>query len=193
MKLVYLIFVLALIGCSEDKISFFSKNKTVELFDDTSKYLYGNDIFDFDKVEHYQIESENENKTFSKDKFKDSIYIKFLYDLCYEDTNTFILQYAYKLKEIGYQKKEFKNINNKELKEILRYKKIEGDYTTQTCIPVYRDILVLKKEAKTIGVIKLCFQCEMSCINGNLIEFSNFGTYHDFQKLRKILNIQRKK
>ena len=49
------------------------------------------------------------------------------------------------------------------------------------CFPSYRDILILKKNSKTVSVLKLCFECGMvnrfGVIESNCSENIDFDTY----------------
>ena len=55
------------------------------------------------------------------------------------------------------------------------------------CIPVFRDILIFKKNNKSIGIAKICFECEKSHIVGTNKNIENFGQCGDFSKLMNIL------
>ncbi|MBQ0909379.1 hypothetical protein KBJ98_11750 [Flavobacterium sp. F-328] len=49
------------------------------------------------------------------------------------------------------------------------------------CVPSYRDILILKKNSKTVSVLKLCFECGMvdkyGVIESNYSKNTDFDTY----------------
>ncbi len=55
------------------------------------------------------------------------------------------------------------------------------------CEPVYRDILIFRRNQKTIGIARLCFQCEMSDIVGTDRNTTDFGQSGDFHRLRLLL------
>lgn len=49
------------------------------------------------------------------------------------------------------------------------------------CVPSYRDILILKKNSKTVSVLKICFECGMvdkyGVIESNYSKNTDFDTY----------------
>lgn len=63
------------------------------------------------------------------------------------------------------------------------------------CEPIYRDILILKKDKKAKAVVKLCFECSMidsyGKINSNVkkVAEKDFDLYmKNFQKLHTLLH-----
>lgn len=55
------------------------------------------------------------------------------------------------------------------------------------CEPIYRDILLFRKEGKTMGFARLCFQCEMASFTGTDRNTMDFGQSGDFHRLRLLL------
>jgi hypothetical protein len=59
--------------------------------------------------------------------------------------------------------------------------------TEKACIPVYRDILLLKKKGKLVALAKICFQCEQYFFLGDKAGSESFGADGEFEKLAFIL------
>ena len=89
-------------------------------------------------------------------------------------------------------------INNGFKKTILnksKYEEINNIFSEQNClinsasacIPIYRDILIFKKNKKTIGVAKICFDCQMFYIIGTQKNVQDFGANGNFEKLEPLL------
>jgi len=63
-----------------------------------------------------------------------------------------------------YKKNE---LNLKALKFIKSYickTKINLNNDYSECMPIFRDIIIFKKQSKTVGIIKICFDCNLSNI-----------------------------
>lgn len=60
--------------------------------------------------------------------------------------------------------------------------------TVAACIPVFRDILIFRKNKKNSGMMKICFGCHQYRILGTNAKTENFGTDNDYSQLWKILN-----
>ncbi|WP_298143780.1 hypothetical protein [Flavobacterium sp.] len=61
------------------------------------------------------------------------------------------------------------------------------NFTKTRCVPVYRDILVFKKNDSIVGLSKICFECEQQYTidsYGQQLEFDN----SNFEELKRILN-----
>ncbi|HAS39864.1 MAG TPA: hypothetical protein DCS93_05265 [Microscillaceae bacterium] len=77
--------------------------------------------------------------------------------------------------------KKFAGIN-----ELLFSEKSEGRRTT-SCEPFYRDILVFRRDARLVGIAKICFECNKSYMVGIEHQTRNFGKKNDYEDLEKIL------
>lgn len=75
----------------------------------------------------------------------------------------------------------------KQVNETFCQRKHQESYA-MTCIAVYRDILVFKKENKIIGTAKLCFSCDQNVITGTQHNTDEFGQSGDYAKLFKLLH-----
>ncbi len=65
--------------------------------------------------------------------------------------------------------------------------RILNEIVNYSCAPVYRDILVFKKDNKTVGVAKICFGCEQSVIIGTRKKTWYFGQSGEFKQLHRLL------
>jgi hypothetical protein len=74
-----------------------------------------------------------------------------------------------------------------QINELFCERRHKGSVTMNLCIPTYRDILLFKKNNRTIGYAKLCFDCDMSNIVGTTKNTELFGQAGVFEKLKKLL------
>ncbi|MBK7042123.1 MAG: hypothetical protein IPH46_17155 [Bacteroidetes bacterium] len=91
------------------------------------------------------------------------------------------------LEKIGYKKNAIGKGNFDKINSIFCERKHKESYAT-SCIAIYRDILVFKKSNKTIGVAKICFECEQNWIIGTDRNTMEFGMSGDYGKLYDILH-----
>ena len=90
------------------------------------------------------------------------------------------------MEKINFQKSEIDKSKFGEINKIFVEKTVNqiADYA---CIAVYRDILIFKKQNKTVGIAKICFECFKKQIIGTNANTENFGQDGDYEKLEKIL------
>ncbi len=91
------------------------------------------------------------------------------------------------LEKIGYKKNIIGKGNYDKINSIFCERNHKESYAT-SCIAIYRDILVFKKSNKTIGVAKICFECEQNWIIGTDRNTMEFGMSGDYGKLYDILH-----
>lgn len=70
-----------------------------------------------------------------------------------------------KLSAEYFNEKSFSKKDVETFKEIFNSSTFTDIYTT-ACIPDYRDVLILKKSYKIVGIVKICLGCEMNYIIG---------------------------
>lgn len=87
---------------------------------------------------------------------------------------------------IGYKRDIVSNTKFVMLDSIFS-ERILDEIVSYSCVPVYRDILVFKKDNKTVGVAKICFGCEQSVIIGTRKKTWYFGQSGEFEQLHKLL------
>ena len=90
------------------------------------------------------------------------------------------------LSSLGFKKSSIKPKKFTDLNQIF-VEKSEQDGIVFACIPVFRDLLVFKKNNKITGFAKICFECNQSHIIGSKSDTKNFGQGQDYEKLGKIL------
>ena len=96
------------------------------------------------------------------------------------------LSFIGKLSEIGFRKD---TIDKKKFTEIDKFfvEKEVKEHLATSCIYIYRDILVFKKNSKVTGVAKICFSCMAHEIIGTNANTDNFGQDGDYEKLENLL------
>ena len=89
--------------------------------------------------------------------------------------------------EILYPKK--KKIEQSKLNTLasIYSEKFHGDYSLAACEPIYRDILIFKKENNIIGVSKICFECGLHYTIGTTKNTEQLGQNGDYEKLNLLL------
>jgi len=145
-------------------------------------------FFDFDELNHYRIEiDENvlldrEGSNLTKDE-------KLQNDLIIMDKPEKISDTSFisKLEKIGFKKSSISNSKFDRINNIFSVKQPK-ESIAYSCIAVFRDILVFKKNNKIIGIAKICFSCDQNRIIGTEKETINFGQDGDYSELYKILN-----
>ena len=137
-KIIILLFVIIFYSCSEKSI-----------------------FTDFDSVQYYSID-ENYNSQFLNRLVEksDLNYIKILEDDFPNKLNDSLFY-----TELNSEKFISNKISKSDIKEFLNNSTFTSEYTT-ACIPKYRDILILKKSNKVIGIIKICLECQMYYLIG---------------------------
>ncbi|MCX2745341.1 hypothetical protein OO013_15795 [Mangrovivirga sp. M17] len=153
-----------------------------------SEHLYQN-YFNYDQIDYYRLisdqrkdsllEEASENDQSIISGFMDSEYPKYQKDTIHIDK---LEKYGFKKTRVPYRK--FSSIN-----KLFRVK--EGDLINPDdwgCFPIYRDILVFKKNNQIVGIAKICFGCSGSYFIGTKVTTKGFGTPEDYDKLEKILH-----
>ena len=72
-------------------------------------------------------------------------------------------KYISELNSNKFIKKQF---SDRDLTEFVKFFNTDVflDYKTKACAPEYRDFLLLKKKDKTVGIVKICLQCQLHTI-----------------------------
>jgi hypothetical protein len=148
----------------------------------------GKKYFDYDNIDHY-FNNFDENKIGDLYDNKsntelDSTKFEVITGDIPADLSD--LTFINKLESIGYTKKGIDKSSFKNIDEIFT-KKISFGRHANACVPIYRDILVFKKNDKVVGVAKICFHCEQNQIVGTMANTENFGQDGDYERLYKII------
>lgn len=73
------------------------------------------------------------------------------------------------------------------LKNIFMEKYKDRDWGT-ACEPMYRDVLVFRKNRKLTGIVKICFGCSIFSFSGTKANTGGFGLNNDLYNLHKLLD-----
>lgn len=175
-RYITLLFVLLMLSC---------KSKEEKMF------------FDFDNVEYYSLNKNKEEEINENNRkgIKDSVFENILY-------NEFPKEFSDEkfiniINSNGFSKYKFSRKDVEELNENIFIEKVffnlfQGNYA---CAPVYRDILVFKKQNKISGIAKICLSCKQYYFIGSKknLEIKNFGMNDEFISLEKIFNSYKSK
>ena len=179
--LIFLTTLLTLTNCD-----YKTDNKTVSikerLVDCTPYFIY-------DQIDHYTTEIDEpevwdiQAKTKISEKEKRQLAL-----LTWETPKSLSDTVALKdIEDLDFKKIEIHSNKFKQINDIFCERKHKNSVST-TCIPIYRDILVFKKDNKTMGVAKICFSCNQSQIIGTELNSEDFGQSGDYEKLSKLLH-----
>ena len=113
----------------------------------------------FDEIDYYRLK----NESVLEDESIDFISKKVLF----EDYPTALTDSLFiKNLNLNYNsKKMFSKLDITNFKNIFNSNTFTNQYTT-ACVPKFKDILILKKTNKIVGVVKICIECEMNYIVG---------------------------
>jgi hypothetical protein len=144
--------------------------------------------FDFDQIDHYTIEIEDEvvwnifEDSTSSDKEKRFV------DLIMKEKPATLADTGFidNLADFNFKKTNIPSIKFGSLKEIFCERKHKESWSS-ACIPTYRDIFIFKKNGRAIGVAKICFTCNMHNIIGTNCNTSEFGQSGDYDRLYEII------
>jgi hypothetical protein len=172
-KLIIAFFLTAFLGCNSS----------------TGNQKTCNPYFQFDKIEHYYLEiEENQIWDIEKKKIKTNKEKRQL-ELLIEYTPD-KLSDSLVLKDIGkldFVTKEIPTNKFGQINEIFCQRN-HGETIAMACIAIYRDILVFKKNNKIVGIAKICFECDQHVISGTIVNTDEFGQSGDYGKLYKLLH-----
>ncbi|WP_147298507.1 hypothetical protein [Flavobacterium cutihirudinis] len=185
-KIIFLITAVLVLSCNNSKKSDINNEKVVK------KELQP--FFDSDRIDHYYLNlSENnffklikkENKT-EKEKELINIYIhSFPDNIPQEDFEKTLLSHNYKKSNLSI--KDEKSIEN----VFSEKDSLKNDACA--CIAEYKDVFIFKKNAKTVGIAKICFKNARFQIIGSKINTEGFGLINELDKLHNIVRPNEKK
>jgi hypothetical protein len=171
-----------------------SKNSTKQNF---SHSIFDQDtialevFFDYEVVEHYynkydQRDSANRfdwQDDTEKGKWKRSI----LFDLTPSSLqDTVFVQYLLKS---GFKMKYMKPTKFRALNEVFSVKEYDSTrLSVIRCEPIFRDILIFKKDNSIVGVAKICFTCQTILLIGCNPLFPYFGQKGEYEVLKQLLH-----
>jgi len=145
--------------------------------------------FQFDQIEHYYLDIE-ENKIWDIEKKKNKTNKeKSQLELLVQSTPDKLSDSSV-LKDIGkfdFVTKEIPTSKLGQINEIFSQRS-HSEVLYLSCVAIYRDILVFKKDNKIIGTAKICFGCNQKVITGAVVNTDEFGQSGDYGKLYKLLH-----
>lgn len=159
------------------------------LFSCNSANETGSYFFDFDELIHYRIEIDENVLIEKEDNESISPEEQLQIDLIIMDKPNSIddTSFVAKLENIGFEKTQVDKSQFEKINEIFREKEVD-EAIAYSCIAVYRDILIFKKNSKINGIAKICFSCDQNRMYGTTANTINFGQEGDYTKVNKILN-----
>ena len=143
-------------------------------------------FFDFDEVIHYSIVLESNYYMDLENREALPIIEKQKYSIVYGNVLEDLVDTSFlnSMVEMGFSKYSLSNRKFARLNQILSEVEVEEMSVTE-CIPIYRDILVFKKQGKIIGLAKICFECRKSKIVGT--DKNTFGFEDRLITLEKLI------
>ena len=191
-------FSLLLLSCSTKQTNYnqpLNKEEETKVAKDTTqtKVIIGKPFFNFNNVTHYQS------------KAKKSVELLLIEDtvLSHKDSILALTHCEPQIKKLsdstlikklipsGFKKHPAKIEHIKSLKSIFSLKNKEGSWAA-LCTPIYRDYLIFRSNNKITGIAIICFTCQQYNIIGNNTPITNFGSDGDFNKLRQLLQENKK-
>lgn len=186
-KNLFLIIVFITVSCNFSKEQ---ADKSSKEFLDNINTKSGKPFFDFDAVDYYLNNIDENIATNLSNLQNNSKFDKFKYDLIVGETSKNIKnddEFISNLIKTGFKKTEIESKDFQSIAQLFS-ESPERDGLYFACIPIFRDILVFKKNEKIIGVAKICFGCNQNQIIGAKANTDNFGQGKDYEILSLILN-----
>ncbi|MDQ0784234.1 hypothetical protein [Chryseobacterium sp. W4I1] len=177
------------LGCKNPKHSSINRQQSNTSVEKKFIPKYGKVYFDYDAIDHYHINMD-ENSIMALDTIpnrskKDQLKLDILINKTPKDIND--TQFIKSLDKLGFKQTVIRSHNFKKINEIFIEKTV-SENIEYACIPIYRDILIFKRQKKVIGIAKICFECNQKHIVGTNANTENFGQDGDYPKLLQILN-----
>lgn len=146
----------------------------------------GDYYFDFDQLEHYTSEIdelkllEDESNLTENQMLQNQILLG---DTPQDSKDTTFIK---QLETIGFERKNIPVNKHQAIKELFREKQhAESEFTL--CLPIYRDLIIFRKNGEIVGIAKICFDCDRHQIVGTAAKTDEFGQSGDYSTLAKIL------
>ena len=166
---------------SENKSKLINNTKALEK--STEKKFFEYDSIDYysNPIDESKVDELYDNQSKSEiDSFKMGIILGYI------PNNIKDLTFIDKLEKVGYKKTRIDKSKFDSIDKIF-IERVTKENLATSCIYVYRDILIFKKDEKVIGTAKICFDCMANQIKGTMAETENFGQDGDYAKLEKLL------
>lgn len=186
MKRLLFLVLLILFNCKEANQN--TNNLKIEKPYPSPKIKYGKQFFDYNKLDHYYIDTSDSSILSLYNSQDKSKIDKIKYEVIAGETPNDITDQEFLkfIEKIGYSKSKVDSSKFKALNKIF-IEKPEEDMEVRACAPVYRDILIFKKDKKINGIMKICFNCHQYRIFGTNANTKNFGSNTDYFQLKDLL------
>lgn len=162
-----------------------AKDSISTRIDSVKSKTVGKPFFDYDELTHYKINITDEDfEKIDWNKSKNKLLFNILTGFDQKEFKDAVFWKNFdKIEKKQYQvnKKYFEELNS----EIFVEK--EGASRGSACVPLFRDILIFKKNSKMIGMARICFKCEINIIEGSTANVESFGQNDQYKRLSKIL------
>ncbi len=153
--------------------------------------LVGQPYFNFDEIIHYHIDITEDEVIALNTKTNKSIQDSLLDNILIQYVNENVKDSSFlnSLEILPFKKTIIDKSLFDKFNEIFTEKK-HPDPVYASCIATWRDILIFKKSQTTVGVAKICFDCNRNSIAGTKSNTSEFGQSGDYEKLYGLLKIK---
>lgn len=143
---------------------------------------------DFDQVDHYSIEIDSGELFDTIDEPNLTEDQQLRQDIIINDTPSSLSDTLFinELEKIGFEKNKITGKKIQSIRDIFR-EKSHSESLGMSCVAVYRDILIFRKNGKIVGIAKVCFSCLQHQIHGTSANTFEFGQSGDYEKLKSIL------
>jgi len=186
-NLLYISIVLLAFSCNYSGETILDSDRTnTYLENDASINEYENKaFFDFDAIHHYStdVDAKAVYDLYEQDSLTDSdkMLMAILMDPVSQD-----FSFINNLEKLNFIQKDIDS-NKLELINDLFKVKIVDEYTATACEPLYRDVLIFRKNSDITGIAKICFGCDKHSIIGAKVPTASFGQSGEYQKLGELL------
>ncbi|MCK6607700.1 MAG: hypothetical protein L6Q46_05265 [Flavobacterium sp.] len=140
----------------------------------------------YDKIDHYHLNTET-SKIYNGLAHKEKeILNEILYSASPSSINDLT---AINIIESQSEKKTIDSKFNSEIVKSVSLHEINQneEQPITSCEPIYRDILIFRKENKITSIIKICFDCSENQVLGINFDSSKYFFGVNYKKLKKLL------
>ncbi|WP_370901623.1 hypothetical protein [Chryseobacterium gossypii] len=187
-KYSFLIVICCLINCKNSKRE---SDANKQLVKPMEKIIpkYGKPYFDYDQIDYYHTDIGEDSAMDLFDNQDKSKKNKLKFEVIIGETPKSIKDSGFikNLNGIGFKRFKIKSNNFKKIDSIF-VEKSTNKGISSSCIAIYRDILIFRKQKKIVGIAKIYFECDQNYIVGSSANTENFGQNGDYIKLSQILN-----
>jgi hypothetical protein len=176
-----IVLVLLLLSCKQEDGNEVSNQIYSQEATQATDISLGN--YQFDEVIHYSFNDLKEEDIFvSEEEQTNSILQKVVTESSTSTLKDTVLMTQ--LEPIGFQKTVLSKSGVRELNLFLN--RSHHQKMVYECIPIYRDILLLRRNNKTTDILKICFECLQSArISGEQSINIDISDYHYFESILK--------